>query len=326
MAAGVFPAHSHHGNPAENSNRSCVMKLDPESGIHTLSQTMLASAILRFTDEMAVMLDGQRKIIQMNGAFQKLCGEESGALIGNEIPGMAGELIGDLPINECLEDPDTPAPRSFIRFLQRDGKDRFFQIKMAPWPMEDGTRGVVILIEDTTALRSAELALAEAQHLFRDVLQNIQDVFYRTDLEGTLIMASDSFARMMGYDSIDECLGCNVGTTFYARPEDRAGLLAQLHKEGTVWDYEVMLKKRDGTPLPVALNSHLYFSPDGTELGIEGIFRDISSLKETQDCIHRNVRKIVEISGELLDFIDHPPQTRHALRARSECAIERIRD
>ncbi len=33
-----------------------------------------------------------------------------------------------------------------------------------------------------------------------------------------------------------------------------------------------------------------------------------------------------DISGELLDFIDHPPQTRHALRARSECAIERIHD
>lgn len=302
------------------------MKPDPESAIHTVPQTMLASAVLRFTDEMAVMLDGRRKIIQMNGEFGKLCGVGSGELIGQEIPGMAGELMADLPINECLEAPETHAPRSFIRFLQVDGKDRFFQIKMAPWPMEDGAPGVAILIKDTTAQRSAELALAEAQHLFRDVLQNIQDVFYRTDPEGTLVMASDSFARMMGYDSIDECLGRNVQTTFYVRPEQRAELLAQLHKEGTVWDYEVLLKKRDGTPLPVALNSHLYFGPDGTELGIEGIFRDISGQKDTQACIHRHIERIVALSGELLDFVDHPQRSGHALRARGECAIERVRD
>lgn len=306
-------------------NGEVRVKSPGDAGVFILSQGILAPAILRFSCDMIVLLDAKRKVIQMNDAFQEFCGMEAASLVGQEITGLAEELtVDDLPFDDFLENPESQRPRTFLRFLNQDGKDRFFNVKMAPWSFEDGTWGVVMVIEDATARRNAELALAEAQHLFRDVLQNIQDVFYRTDMAGTLVMASDSFARMLGYDSIDECLGQNVETSFYVHPEQRAELIAQLQKDGTVWDYEVLLRKQDGTQLPVALNSHLYFGPDGTELGVEGIFRDISERKESQQCIHRHIERIVDLSKELLDIVDHPPRSREVMRARSECAIDRV--
>jgi len=293
-------------------NGEARSKFHDQSGIFTLSPGALAPAFLRFTNEMFVMLDANRRIVQMNEAFRELCGAESDALLGNEVCGLVAQLTADLPIDDYLAHPADQKLRSFIRFLQQDGKDRFFQIRMAPWPFEDGSWGLVIMIEDTTARRSAELDLAESQHSFRQVFRNIQDVFYRSDAEGNLMMASDSLARMLGYDSVDECIGKNAAEAFYLRPEDRAEMMGHLRRDGEIWDYEVLLKKKDGTPVPVSMNSHMFYSPEGTELGVEGIFRDVSERKAERENIHRHAEKIMALSRELLDFIDHPPRARQA--------------
>lgn len=291
-------------------NGEVQAKIHDQSGIYTLSQGVLARAVLRLSDEMMVLLDSSRRIIQMNDAFLEHCEGTRESLLGHGVCGVVEELMADLPVGDYLEHPEEQTPRTFIRFLQKDGKDRFFHIKMAPWPFEDGSWGVVVLIKDATAQRSAELALAESQHMFREVLQNIQDVFYRSDAQGNLVMASDSLARMLGYDSIDECIGKNAAETFYVRAEERHEMVAHLRKDGAVWDYEVLLKKKDGTPVPVSMNSHMVYSPEGEELGVEGIFRDISERKASQECIHQHVERIVELSHELLEFIDHPPRLR----------------
>jgi PAS domain S-box-containing protein len=301
------------------------VKSEKDAEVFVLSQQVLSPAILRLSNEMIVMLDAKRRIIQMNDAFAELCDMDAASMLGESFSGIAADLTSDLPIDDYLIHPEKQKLRTFIRFLKQDGKDRFFNIKMAQWKFEDASNGVVLLIEDATARRSAELALAEAQHLFRDVLQNIQDVFYRTDLDGNLVMASDSFARMMGYDTIDECLGRNLAESFYQHPARNDEMLAQLRKEGMVWDYEVLMKQRDGSPLPVALNSHLYFGPDGAELGVEGTFRDVSERKDAQERIHRHIERIVELSKELLDFVDRPAHGQALLRARSECGIDRVR-
>lgn len=283
-------------------------KLHGQSAVYTLGEALLGPPLLRYSAEMIVLLDDQRRIIQTNEAFRVFCCGDADARAGGTPAGMAAELMAELPLDDYFTHPAGQSPRHFIRFLQHEGKDRFFQIRVAPWPFEDGAWGVVLLIEDSTPRRSAELALAECQHSYREVFRNIQDVFYRSDARGNLQIASDSLARLLGYDSVDECLGRNAAQTFYLHPEDRDEMMAQLRKEGSVWDYEVMLKKKDGTPVPVSMNSHLIYSPDGVELGVEGIFRDVSERTASREFIHQHLEKIVGLSRELLEAVDRPPR------------------
>ncbi|TFG90586.1 MAG: PAS domain S-box protein, partial [Candidatus Atribacteria bacterium] len=102
-----------------------------------------------------------------------------------------------------------------------------------------------------------EKSLKESEKLFRSVIENIQDVFYRSDTEGNLIMASPSFARLLGYDSLDDCVGYNIAEKFYFEPQRRKEFLDAVYRNGSVRDYEVTLKCRDGSPLYVSTNSHL---------------------------------------------------------------------
>jgi PAS domain S-box-containing protein len=108
------------------------------------------------------------------------------------------------------------------------------------------------------------------------VIENIQDVFYRSDTKGNLIMAIPSWARMLGYDSLDDCIGYNIADKFYFEPQRRKEFLAAVYRDGSVRDYEVVLKHRDGRPIHVSCNGHLYYDDAGLLLGIEGIFQNIS--------------------------------------------------
>ena len=76
-----------------------------------------------------------------------------------------------------------------------------------------------------------EKILKNSEKLYRSVIENIQDVFYRSDREGTLIMASPSWAQLLGYDSLDDCIGYNIAEKFYFEPHRRKEFLDAVTKE-----------------------------------------------------------------------------------------------
>ena len=72
-------------------------------------------------------------------------------------------------------------------------------------------------------------------------------------------------------------------------------------------DYEVVLKRQDGTPVFIETNSHFYYDRNGFPLGIEGIFRDISERKAASREIHQYIEDMEFFSQKLLDFLMMEP-------------------
>ncbi len=132
----------------------------------------------------------------------------------------------------------------------------------------------------------------ESESNYRSVIDNIQDVFYRGDAGGNLIMASPSIVPLLGYDSLDDCLGRPIAEAFYYDPGKRAEIIRHIRDEGSVTGYEVILKKKDGTPVIVETSSHLYFDDAGNVAGVEGIFRDVTLRRQAED-------KLKKINEEL---------------------------
>ncbi|MFA4826514.1 MAG: PAS domain S-box protein [Methanoregula sp.] len=153
----------------------------------------------------------------------------------------------------------------------------------------------------------AEDALKKSEQQYRSVIDNIQDIFYRTDRDGNLIMASPSWAHILGYRSLDECIGRNIADTFYQEPAKRKEFLDAVCRYGEVRDYEVVLKRKDGTPLFVAVSSHQYYDESGDVLGIEGIIRDVTERHAAAEKIRNHIAQIKFFSRKLQEFIELPP-------------------
>jgi PAS domain S-box-containing protein len=132
-------------------------------------------------------------------------------------------------------------------------------------------------------LADRERQIRESEARYRAILENVQDAFYRCDLSGVLLMASPSFATRLGYASVDECLGKEMAEHFWLEPEDRRAFLDELARGGSVSGYEILLKKKDGSTLTVSASSHYFHDADGTIAGVEGIFHDITEIREAQE-------------------------------------------
>ncbi|MDO9550496.1 MAG: PAS domain S-box protein [Methanoregula sp.] len=160
----------------------------------------------------------------------------------------------------------------------------------------DGHNYVFLVIRDISERTKAEDALKESEKKYRTILENIQDLFYRTDLKGKITMVSPAGARMAGYDSPDELVGMDV-SVIHADPEKRTQLLADLTVSGAVYDYPLTLKSKDGSFRYGLTNSHFYRDAQGTVLGVEGIIHDITVLRQAEDALRMANKKLTLLSG-----------------------------
>lgn len=130
-------------------------------------------------------------------------------------------------------------------------------------------------------LRKTAASLEQSESRYRGMIENIQDIFYRTDGQGHLTFISPSGALVLGYDSPQEMIGIPIESLWNVSDE-RQNMLKIMEQDGVVRDYEIVLVRKDGLPVPVSTTSSYYHDNEGEKLGEEGIFRDITERKQAE--------------------------------------------
>ncbi|MBI9083181.1 MAG: response regulator [Desulfobacterales bacterium] len=150
--------------------------------------------------------------------------------------------------------------------------------------------------------RESEAALAASERKYRELFEAMPDVIYRVDMKGRLIMASPAITRVLGYD-LREVEGQPIADMLYLEPDRRGHLLERLAESGSVEGFEVALKHKSGRVVWVSANTQYYRGAEGTPLGIEGIFRDITDQKKAEENYQR-LSTVVEQAAELIVITD----------------------
>jgi PAS domain S-box-containing protein len=258
--------------------------------------------IIQFLPDATFAIDTEGKVIAWNRAMERMTGVPASEILGKGNFEYALPFYHERrPILIDLVLGDYPEIEAKYPYLKRVGKKLYAEITIphlkqgkgaALWftasPLYDTQGRIVGAIEsirDITDRKKAEEALLEVQREYTSLLDQIQDVYYRTDADGRLVKASRSWAALLGYDDISECIGRPIAEDFYYNPADRKKFLQELNRNGRVTNYEVLFRKKDGSPVLVSTSSHLYYAPDGTILGVEGTFRDITRQKQIEDAL-----------------------------------------
>jgi PAS domain S-box-containing protein len=152
--------------------------------------------------------------------------------------------------------------------------------------------GMIFICRDITDRKQAELALRESEEKYRNIIENIQDVFYRINREGIITMISPYGARLVGYHSPADVIGKIHATEFYADPVERDTFLEYLVREKVVTGYPLTLKDRAGNLHFATASSRLLFDAAGEPGGIEGILHDITPLRQTERALRQVNRQI----------------------------------
>ncbi len=167
-------------------------------------------------------------------------------------------------------------------------------------------------------LKNTEL-IVEKENKFRSIFNNITDIFYRTTLDGKILLLSPSAKKIFGEGSfIDNEINLNDKKTFFDT-KTRRKLLDKLFKNGKVNNYLLKLQTFDGNEIFVEANSYLIFNEKTNQpVAIEGILRDVTEKQYYKQILEDNEKRlnsifenvqsgIVVIDAETLYIVDANP-------------------
>jgi len=145
--------------------------------------------------------------------------------------------------------------------------------------------------------KRADEALRKSEERHRGIIEQLNDVYYRTDRDGVITMMSPSAARLLGLPSPGEMIGRPI-ESLWQDPNQRAAFLAAMGERGFVRDYETTAVRTDGTPFAVALSSHYVRDASGAPDGVEGIIRDITDRKQAEAALRALARHLDSVREE----------------------------
>ncbi len=136
---------------------------------------------------------------------------------------------------------------------------------------------------DISEKKRVDELIWENEEKYRAIFSTFVDLYYKTDLNGTILVLSPSVFSLSGYTP-EELIGKNVSSV-YADPENRNDMIAQLKKHGRVNDFETVLLKKNGIHVPVSITSQLLADNEGRPIAIQGSIRDITKRKQTEEAL-----------------------------------------
>ena len=198
------------------------------------------------------------------------------------------------------------------RFQRPDGSIVWVMGNAVPEWIDKEIIGYIGTITDITARKQSEEALRESEEKYRRIFENVQDVYYETSIDGTILEISPSVEILSkGLYQMDDLIGKSM-FDFYSEPKGRQVLLEVLREKGAVADFEITLKNRDGSHIPSSISSKICFDAQGRPEKIIGSLHDITDRKNATEKL-KLAKEKAEASDKLktsfLNNISHEVRT-----------------
>ncbi|MFH1624741.1 MAG: PAS domain S-box protein, partial [Pseudomonadota bacterium] len=176
-----------------------------------------------------------------------------------------------------------------LRFITAKGNHLWVHALGQAHQKNGKTTKVWGVFQDITEKKLAEEALRESEERFRILFESSKDAIYITTPEGNIVEANPSHFDLFGY-SREKISDWNAQDT-YVNPDDRSRFRKEIEENGSVKDFEVKLRKKDGTEMDCLITATVRRSREGSIVGYQGIIRDITEAKLTEEALRESEEK-----------------------------------
>lgn len=164
--------------------------------------------------------------------------------------------------------------------------------------MYEGRSADLITVIDISEQKQVEAALQESEKNYRTLFEESRDAIYFTTREGRFIDANPAVMELFGFPR-NELFRLNA-QELYVHPEDRTRFQQEIEQKDSVRDYEVKLRKKDGTVMDCLLTSTVRRAKNGNIIGYQGIIRDITEQKRGEEALRESEEQFRLLSEQSL--------------------------
>jgi PAS domain S-box-containing protein len=230
--------------------------------------------------------------------------------------GYTREQIGTLNISDFLDEDQlqtawasiaeilrigyNPVPNQF-QVTGHDGRVLWLEIEASLLYKDGKPSAIHGIAHDITERKQAERAIRESEQKFRSITEQVQDVIFITDLQGTITYISPSSVAVFGWPAADML---NQRFPVFLAERDIPLALAEFERilstAQTTNDLCLNIKRQDGTEFVGELRAARIYQ-NGAVCGTIGVIRDITERQRAEE----HIRAALQEKEVLLREIHH---------------------
>jgi PAS domain S-box-containing protein len=237
-----------------------------------------------------VTIDANGKITDANNAAELVTGVSRAHLIGSDFsdyftePGKAREGYQKVFTDGFVKDYP-------LAIHHASGRITHVLYNAVVYKDAGGNvQGVFAAARDITERKKAEDALRLANAYNRSLLEASLDPLVTIDVNGKITDVNLATEKVTGR-SRRELIGTDF-SDYFTEPEKARTGYRLVFQEGSVMDYALEIRRKDGYITPVLYNAALYRDEAGNVIGVFAAARDITERKKAEDEIKKLNREL----------------------------------
>ncbi|MEM6803139.1 MAG: PAS domain-containing sensor histidine kinase [Bacteroidota bacterium] len=266
--------------------------------------------LLNFTTEISLILDSKGRLRFFNTAAQdffSLISEQPLQLESELLSGIQDEfrstwekLWAKVLQEERLEEG---------LMIQLEDKRLHFQLRYFKQTQLEEELHYLLLAEREDSAQTSE-GQDDRHLMFESIINSVQEAIFRSSREDGIIYVNQAFARIFGYDTVEEILALSP-SDLYMDPSRRDDFVRIVQEKGSFFNEEVEFRRKDGSGFWGLISSVPFYDKEGKRYH-DGAIRDVTQLKEVERGLKENYAELEKVNRELDRFVY---STSHDLRA-----------
>ena len=220
------------------------------------------------------------------------------------------EYASDNPINEigfqktikAIETGVAQEPYE-LELVHKNGSKVWVEVREAPVVENGNTIAIVGSLDDITERKRAEETLTKSEKKYYDIFKYAPTGIYQSTRDDCFISVNDKLTMILGYDSTDELLRQKISRDVYFDAQERQKLIEKFEALGSVFNHEVLWKKKNSDPIWISLTSHAVKDESMGTLYFEGFVEDITERKLIEEALKESENKFRSVIEEAVEIV-----------------------
>lgn len=265
--------------------------------VYTASQRLPISAILEYSSDLIVVLDGEGRILQINAPFISFSGQKKEKLLGTTLAASGLPVVTTPLVLSVLEvQPTNEVVVPEVAW----GDESIFRAKILPTTFEGGGRGTTIILEDLTEMKKTW----RMRTFLASIVESTEDAVIGKDLDGRVLSWNQGAKRLYGYTQ-SEMIGQTLDHLVPPEKMDEIHVIQDEVKGGRSIDrLETVRLRKDRSRVDVAISVSPVKDEEGRVVGASTIARDITAQKHAEEKQRLHAEETAFLSKTAMAFVE----------------------